>query len=974
MSCGVCQEETVCEDDDATASSIHDLVTDCASAVAANEGCSIYGPTFSLAPQIGLTEADLRILIDACRMSCRSCAKARDCRNYDISEFVPPGLDCEGLVGANGGNCDMDGPAFSVADQYGVSPFQLDQAIYNCPKACGVCQIKTCVDNDAEVISRIPIVSGCKQLIAFNRGSICGKGTLYEEALEKSSRMSVSADELLGIYEEFCGPSCGFCDPADFATPAPTMELIELIFMRQSPDQEVGTGGEYILLDEEIQCNGERVWKLNITGSFETYIISDTDGYWIVSNDASLNGLNSSNNCTSEIKLLRSEDMHNASGPNQVRWTRQAGATWIYDDAIRFVTNGCPGEAQCLQLNCQEPLDGYQCFECTLEFAQLSCSRSETDVKLILAIVICITALCLVVCNVIYASNKSEPVTPRLSRRFSVPTTGVQVQENIVVVFLQKYRKAFLQLMGALGNLIGRRSNAFIGTALTLLLVFTVSLPLFFEVDTGGSYSADWAPEGGRLERELNFVNKWRENSKQASTVLIMVGPEDTKRYNALSKHFAFELLRILQDITNITVPIATSDGRIIQVGYEDFCASVDHPILDQIMPGKKPCINPSVLDCFFEGGWQLDDVSQGKPLPEDQQSVKFKNLEAVYKLAKAASPGAITSYSGRPSLQDLTEEEVIERYSQSSTLCDDWVTSASLGRSNSYGSFTEDKENLTLGEPKLIWAEKIAAVALQYSAKRAKEFKISLDGIDERDIESALDNWFDAVQDRLEEINDDEINFPGTSVSVFMTVSLKRMFKEIGKAKVLQYVIGLTLMLLLTIASQFSRDRAENHVLVAVLGLGLVLLTIFASYGFLALVGVSFTPTMLQVLPFISLGLGVDDLFLLLHYYRAVPDKTRPTRAVLADLLRLAGVSVTLTSFCNAFAFFSGTIIPIPALRIFLFSAGFVVIINYCTMLFAFPALLAWECNRDRVVCLLFISLQRTIILSFRVGLCFIK
>lgn len=107
------------------------------------------------------------------------------------------------------------------------------------------------------------------------------------------------------------------------------------------------------------------------------------------------------------------------------------------------------------------------------------------------------------------------------------------------------------------------------------------------------------------------------------------------------------------------------------------------------------------------------------------------------------------------------------------------------------------------------------------------------------------------------------------------------------------------------------------------------------------------------QVLPFLALGIGVDDMFLLAHAFtetsQHVPVKVRmfpysclknscpllvhaqpsflgslilictfPAQERTGECLRRSGTSVALTSVNNMIAFFMAALVPIPALRAF--------------------------------------------------------
>lgn len=76
-----------------------------------------------------------------------------------------------------------------------------------------------------------------------------------------------------------------------------------------------------------------------------------------------------------------------------------------------------------------------------------------------------------------------------------------------------------------------------------------------------------------------------------------------------------------------------------------------------------------------------------------------------------------------------------------------------------------------------------------------------------------------------------------------------------------------------------------------------------------------------MQIIPFLALGLGVDDMFLFTHAYAESPCDNRDSEACEGQtpaVLRTTGLSVLLTSLCNVCAFFAAALIPIPALRVF--------------------------------------------------------
>ena len=72
------------------------------------------------------------------------------------------------------------------------------------------------------------------------------------------------------------------------------------------------------------------------------------------------------------------------------------------------------------------------------------------------------------------------------------------------------------------------------------------------------------------------------------------------------------------------------------------------------------------------------------------------------------------------------------------------------------------------------------------------------------------------------------------------------------------------------------------------------------------------------QVLPFILLGIGVDDIFVMVRSVEEV-DEMHPGLAIperFRKALNLGGMSITVTSVTNAVAFMFGSLTAIPAVQ----------------------------------------------------------
>ncbi|VDO07864.1 unnamed protein product [Rodentolepis nana] len=174
-------------------------------------------------------------------------------------------------------------------------------------------------------------------------------------------------------------------------------------------------------------------------------------------------------------------------------------------------------------------------------------------------------------------------------------------------------------------------------------------------------------------------------------------------------------------------------------------------------------------------------------------------------------------------------------------------------------------------------------------------------------------------------------------------------------------------------------------------LGLGgvlIVLASVAASIGFWSFVGVPATLIIIEVIPFLVLAIGVDNIFILVQDYQmdnlreassqssrvqqqsigaSTNGHTEESGARLLEIIhgsqfdlrsevqkRVArslgrvGPSMLLSSAAESVAFFCGSLTSMPAVRVFALYAGVSLVINFLLQIFAFTALLTLDARRE--------------------------
>uniref|UniRef100_A0A183SY07 SSD domain-containing protein n=1 Tax=Schistocephalus solidus TaxID=70667 RepID=A0A183SY07_SCHSO len=162
--------------------------------------------------------------------------------------------------------------------------------------------------------------------------------------------------------------------------------------------------------------------------------------------------------------------------------------------------------------------------------------------------------------------------------------------------------------------------------------------------------------------------------------------------------------------------------------------------------------------------------------------------------------------------------------------------------------------------------------------------------------------------------------------------------------------------------------------------GVIIVLASIFASIGLWSYAGVPATLIIVEVIPFLVLAVGVDNIFIMVQdfsmhsdytgndapedshsidagqgkddHYQSVESATDAAYELdveerISRMMGRIGPSILLSSLSEAVAFFCGAMTSMPAVRVFALYAGVAILINFFLQIFAFVALITLDAKR---------------------------
>ena len=225
---------------------------------------------------------------------------------------------------------------------------------------------------------------------------------------------------------------------------------------------------------------------------------------------------------------------------------------------------------------------------------------------------------------------------------------------------------------------------------------------------------------------------------------------------------------------------------------------------------------------------------------------------------------------------------------------------------------------------------------------------------VDESEAESILEGWEKTWLDGIEDATKD---FEHIEVSWYASRSLEDVISDASKSAYGFVAIGYALVVVFCffffIRGLSAQSGKPPGPVPAILATIVCILSTAASLGFAAFyveAGLKFNAITLQVVPFLALGLGMNDYFVFAKYVgicHGESPKGSSARYIIRKAYRKAGCEHHGEFSDNFAAFCLGAITPIPAVRAFSIQVAMTVVCNYIAAVVIFPCLLLFDLER---------------------------
>ncbi|XP_065587487.1 patched domain-containing protein 3-like [Cyrtonyx montezumae] len=192
------------------------------------------------------------------------------------------------------------------------------------------------------------------------------------------------------------------------------------------------------------------------------------------------------------------------------------------------------------------------------------------------------------------------------------------------------------------------------------------------------------------------------------------------------------------------------------------------------------------------------------------------------------------------------------------------------------------------------------------------------------------------------------ELRLEAVEVTYFTSLSRQEEFEGNTKSVIPLFSVTYFLTITFSVVSCLRLSCVRNNVWLACCGVLSSGLAVLSSFGLMLYCGVPFVATVANA-PFLILGVGVDDMFIMIASWEQSSRKAEKsdTKSRLAETYREAALSVTITTLTDVLAFFIGTWTAFPSVRSFCLYTGTAFVFCYVYVITFFGAVIALNHKR---------------------------
>ncbi|KFB38094.1 AGAP000579-PA-like protein [Anopheles sinensis] len=197
------------------------------------------------------------------------------------------------------------------------------------------------------------------------------------------------------------------------------------------------------------------------------------------------------------------------------------------------------------------------------------------------------------------------------------------------------------------------------------------------------------------------------------------------------------------------------------------------------------------------------------------------------------------------------------------------------------------------------------------------------------------------------------EFEHPMMDIAYSAERSIEDGIDEMSEAEMYTVIISYVVMFIYIAISLgkirgFRNFLKGSRIILAIGGIAVVLASVACSLGFFGYLELATTMLTIEVIPFLVLAVGVDNIFMLVHAFNRLDRSQTPdTAEAIGEALGQIGPSILLTSASECCCFAIGALSPMPAVNTFAWYATVALFADFVLQITAFVALMALDEKR---------------------------
>ena len=228
------------------------------------------------------------------------------------------------------------------------------------------------------------------------------------------------------------------------------------------------------------------------------------------------------------------------------------------------------------------------------------------------------------------------------------------------------------------------------------------------------------------------------------------------------------------------------------------------------------------------------------------------------------------------------------------------------------------------------------------------------------------LDFMDDLIHNRVEGIPTEDLRISYSSESS-LEIELNKSSNTDVRTVILSYLVMFLYASLALGRFQIASPRRmiiDSKFTLGMSGIFIVLASISTSVGIFSFLGYKITLIIAEVIPFLVLAVGVDNIFILCHEFerRKMNHPEETIEECAGKTLGRMGPSILLSALSETIAFALGGMVTMPAVSVFAMYAAMAVWVDFLLQVTAFISCIALDAQRteeDRIDCVPCIQIQ---------------